>query len=47
MELSKLKHLQLYMTIFELNYRMFELLPQIHQLSTTSTYKIEELFETL
>ena len=30
MEISKLKHLQIYMTPFELGYRKFERLPQIH-----------------
>ena len=47
MKLSKLKHLQRYMTPFELDYRNFELLPQSHQLSTTFTSTIEEVFETL
>ena len=32
---------------FELDYRKFEHLPQIHQLSTTFTYTTEEVFETL
>ena len=47
MELSKLKHLQLYMTNSELYYRNFERLPQIHQLSTIFNSTIEEVFETL
>ena len=41
MELSKLKHLQRYMTNFEPDYRNFERLPQIHQLSTKFNYTIE------
>ena len=47
MELSKLKHLQQYMTLFDLYYRKFEHLPQRHQLSTTFQFKIEEVFETI
>ena len=35
------------MTPFELDYIKFERLPQIHQLSTTFTSTIEEVFETL
>ena len=35
------------MTQFELNDRKFECLPQSHQLSTTCTPTIEEVFETL
>ena len=42
MELSKLKHLQGYMTPYELDYRNFECLPQSHQLSTILISKIEE-----
>ena len=42
-----MKHLQLYTTTFELDYRKFELLTQIHQLSTILQYKIEEVFEAL
>ena len=33
MEISKLKHLQIYMTYFEIDYRKYERKPQIHQLS--------------
>ena len=47
MELSKLKHVQHYMTTFELDYRNFEHLPQTHQLHTTFQSTIEEAFETL
>ena len=47
MVMSKLKHLQSCMTPFELDYIKFERLPQIHQLSTTFTPTIEEVFETL
>ena len=47
MELSKLKHLQRYMTTFELDYRKFDQLTQRHQLSTTFQFIIEEIFETL
>ena len=47
MELSKLKHIQRYMTPFELDYRNFERLSQSQQLSNTFTPKIEEFFETL
>ena len=47
MELSKLKHIQIYTTPFELDYRKFEHLPQIQKISTTFTPTIEEVFETL
>ena len=47
MERSKLKHLQQYMTTFELNYGIFERLSQSGQLSTTLTPTIEEVFETI
>ena len=47
MELSKLKHLQIYMTPFEIDYRSFEHLPQIQKLSITFTPTIEEVIETL
>ena len=46
MEPSKFKHIQRYMTTFELDYIKFELLPQRHQLSTILQYKINESFET-
>ena len=45
MELSKLKHLQGYMTPFDLDYRKFECNPQSLKLSLTFTPKIEETFE--
>ena len=35
------------MNPFELDYRKFELLPQIHQLSTSLSATIKEVFETL
>ena len=41
-----MQHLQLYITTFELYYRNFEPLPQIHQISTILNSKIEEVFET-
>ena len=47
MELLKLKHLQQYMSIFELEYIHFERIPQRHQLTTTFHFTIEEVFETL
>ena len=47
MEFSKLKHLQCYITAFEIEYRTFELNPQRQQLSTTFQFTIEEVFETL
>ena len=47
MELSKLKHLQRYMTPYELRYKKLEYIPQIHQLSTTFISTIEEVFENL
>ena len=47
MEISKLKHLQRYMTTFELHDRKFERLPKIHQLSTLLHYTTEEVFETI
>ena len=47
MEISNLKHLQRYMTIFELDYRKFECDPQRHHLYTTFIFASEELFETL
>ena len=47
MKLSKLKHIQRYMTTFELYCINFECLPKIQQLSTIFNSTIEELFETL
>ena len=47
MELSKVKHIQFGMTTFELDYRNFEWIPQLHQLSTTLQSTIKEVFETL
>ena len=45
MELSKLKHLKIYTTNFELYYRWFEHQPQIQHIYLTFTPKIEEIFE--
>ena len=47
MELSKLNHLQRYMTEFELNYINFEQKPQRHQPSNKFQFTIEEFVETL
>ena len=47
LELSKLKQLQQYMNTFELDYNVFERLPQINQLYNAFTYGIEEVSETL
>ena len=47
MELSKLKHLQRYMTPFEIDYIMFEHWPQSKRLYLTFNPSIEEIFETL
>ena len=47
MELSKLKYIKCYITIFEPEYRNFEQLPQRYQLSTTFHFTIEEIFGTL
>ena len=46
-ELSILKHLQWYITNFELHYSQFECNPQIHQLSTKFHHTIESVFEAL
>ena len=42
-----MKHLQLNMNTFELNYRKYEQLPQRQQLSTIFKSTIEEVFEAL
>ena len=47
MEPSKLKHLQLYMTTFELEYRKFERNSQRQKPSTKFHFTIEDVFETL
>ena len=47
MEISKMKHLQLYMNTFEQQYRKFDLKKHRQQLSTTFQNTIEEVFETL
>ena len=46
-ELSKFKHIQIYMSIFVLEYRNIERLPQIYQLFIILQATIEEVFETL
>ena len=46
MEMSKLGHLQQYMTTFQLKYRRFERLPRRHQISTIFNSTIEEVIET-
>ena len=46
-ELSNLKHPQLYMTFYDLEYRRFERQPQSNQLYLTFTPKLEEIFETI
>ena len=46
MEPLKLKHLQLYMTKFELEYGSYEHNTQRHQLSNTFQFKIEGVSET-
>ena len=47
MELSKLKHLQIYMTPFDIYYRKFERYTQSQKLYITFNPTIEEIFETL
>ena len=47
MKLLQLKHLQLYMTNFELGYRKVERIQQRHQLSTIIQSTIEEVFGTM
>ena len=47
MELSKLNHIQRYMTNFELDYIKFERLPQRHQISIIFKSSMKEVFETL
>ena len=47
MELSKLKHLQIYMTIYEPDDNFFECIPQSHHISTAFTSTIEEVFENI
>ena len=47
MELSNLKHLQIYMTSFELYVRRFERQPQSNQLSIILFPSMELIFETL
>ena len=46
-EPSKFKHIQIYMSIFVLEYRNIERLPQIYQLFIILQATIEEVFETL
>ena len=47
MELSNMKHLQRYMTSFEIEFRRFERKPQSNQLSIIFTPSMEVIFETL
>ena len=47
MDLSNMKHLQQYMTSFELEFRSFEHHPQSNQLSIIFTPKMEEIIETI
>ena len=47
MELSKLKHIQGYMTSFEVAFRKFERHPQSYQLKHTFVHSKEIIFETL
>ena len=47
MELSKLNHIQRYMTPFGIDYRKFERIKKLQQLSITFTPTTEEVFETL
>ena len=47
MELSKLKHLQFYMTKFELEHIYYEQNQKIHQLTTIFHFTIIWVFETL
>ena len=46
-ELSKLKHLQRYMTYFEIGFRSFERKPQGYQLSIIFTPSMGLVLETL
>ena len=45
--MSKLKHIQRYMTSFELNFSRFERYPQSEQISITFTSSMELIFETI
>ena len=47
MELSKLKHIQRYMTSFAIDFRRFEFQPKINQLSSIFNFLMEMIFETL
>ena len=47
MELSKLKHIQRYMNLFDINFRQFELQPQIYQLKYPLHQSIDIYFEYL
>ena len=47
MKLSKLKHLQRYITSSEIYFRRFKRQPQSYQLSITFTPSMEVIFETL
>ena len=45
--MSKLKHIQRYMTSFEIAYRQFENKPKSDQIPLTFTPKMKEIFETI
>ena len=45
MEMSKLKHIQRYMTSFEIPFKLFEWQPQIDQLKHTFIHSIELIFK--
>ena len=47
MELSELKHIQIFMTPYEIDYRRLKRKPSSKQLFLTFTPKMEEIFETL
>ena len=47
MEISKLRHLQRYMTYFEMDYRKIERNPQQHQLYIKFEITMIQVFETL
>ena len=46
-ELSKLKHIQCYMTYFEIAFIPFERQPQINQLKHAFNHSIELVFENM
>ena len=46
-EFTNLNHLQQYINLFEIEYKIFECKPQRHQLKNTIPFTMEEVFETL